>query len=149
MTEITEAELNTEAENFLESLSPQKTATVVGLYGDLGAGKTTFTKALARALGVDETVTSPTFVLEKIYSLANQKQARGFSQLVHIDAYRLEESKELKQLNWNTYIVDPKNIIVVEWADRVAEFLPEDIKKVTLAVVGGSAESLVRNISYA
>lgn len=69
-------------------------ATVVGLSGDLGAGKTAFTKCIAKSLGVEDTVTSPTFVIEKIYELQNQK----FTHLIHIDAYRLDKSDELLNL---------------------------------------------------
>ncbi|MFC1730952.1 tRNA (adenosine(37)-N6)-threonylcarbamoyltransferase complex ATPase subunit type 1 TsaE [candidate division KSB1 bacterium] len=141
MSEITQGDLKQEVEGFLHTLIPQSGATVVGLYGDLGAGKTTFTKALAEVLGVKETVTSPTFVLEKIYTLKNQK----FSHLIHIDAYRLESSDELKQLGWDTIISNPGNLIVIEWADKVGDLLPENTKKISLQVVGEE----VRNISYA
>src|ERR1700754_3179272 len=81
-------ELDREAEGFAGRLVPSaQGATLVTLTGELGAGKTTFTQSLARALGVTDTVTSPTFVLEKIYSLPDSTQ--GFTRLVHIDAYRL------------------------------------------------------------
>lgn len=141
MSEVAQENLIQEAENFLHTLSPRETATVVGLYGDLGAGKTTFTKALAKVLGVEGTVTSPTFVLEKIYTLTGQR----FSHLIHIDAYRLEGSVELKQLGWDTIVSDPENLIIVEWADKVEDILPEDTKKVSLKVTGEN----VRDISYA
>ena len=92
-------------------------ATVIGLFGDLGSGKTTFTQALARELGVTEDVTSPTFVIEKIYFLKdNQKPAENslrltktnhsenippiFEKLIHIDAYRLESGAELANLGF-------------------------------------------------
>ncbi|MEQ1561378.1 MAG: tRNA (adenosine(37)-N6)-threonylcarbamoyltransferase complex ATPase subunit type 1 TsaE [Nitrospira sp.] len=99
-------------------------ATVVGLSGNLGAGKTTFTQALAKAFGVTETVNSPTFVIEKIYDLENQK----FEKLIHIDAYRLESSSELLHLGWKEIISDPKNIILIEWPEKVADIMPEHIK---------------------
>ena len=145
MSEITEGNIKQEAENFLHTLTPQKTATVVGLYGDLGAGKTTFTKALAEALGVVGTVTSPTFVIEKIYTLEGQ----DFSHLIHIDAYRLESSDELKKLGWDTIVGDPGNLIVVEWADKVEELLPEHTRKIHFKVVGESPNNTARDISYA
>ncbi len=113
------------AEDFVSSLSPKdSSALVVGLYGDLGAGKTTFTQSVAKALGVGETVTSPTFVIEKIYELSGQK----FTHLIHIDAYRLEKSDELLHLGWKEVIADPKNLILIEWPERVDDIMPEHMK---------------------
>jgi len=99
-------------------------ATVVGLYGELGAGKTTFTQIIAKQFGIKETVTSPTFVIEKIYELTGQK----FLHLIHIDAYRLESGDELMHLGWKDIIADPQNIILIEWPERVAEIMPEHVK---------------------
>jgi len=119
------AEFQKFAEDFASKLSPaSNSATIVGLYGNLGAGKTTFTQTLAKNLGVEETVTSPTFVVEKIYELTKQK----FTHLIHIDAYRLEKSEELLHLGWKEVILDPKNLILVEWADRVIDIMPKHIK---------------------
>lgn len=107
----------------LLNLSGQEKATVVGLYGELGSGKTSFTQGVARALGVCENVVSPTFVIEKIYELSNQK----FQHLIHIDAYRLEKSSELLHLGWQEIIADPKNLILIEWPERVSDIMPEHI----------------------
>ncbi len=113
------------AEEFLSKLSPfTHGATVVGLSGDLGAGKTAFTKCIAKALGVDDTVTSPTFVIEKIYELSGQK----FTHLIHIDAYRLDRSEELLNLGWQKITEDKNNLILIEWPERVADIMPEHIK---------------------
>jgi tRNA threonylcarbamoyladenosine biosynthesis protein TsaE len=144
MSEINQEQLKKEAGNFLDTLEPQVTATVVGLYGDLGAGKTTFTKALAEVLGVTQAVTSPTFVLEKIYKLNNQK----FQHLIHIDAYRLESSSELKQLGWDSIVSDKNNLIVVEWADRIEDLLPQHTKKISFDMIDGSTQFNTRSISY-
>jgi tRNA threonylcarbamoyladenosine biosynthesis protein TsaE len=108
----------------LELKSNTDTATIVGLYGDLGSGKTFFTQAVAKALGVEENIVSPTFVIEKIYELTEQK----FSHLIHIDAYRLENSSELLHLGWNNIISDPKNLILIEWPERVADIMPKHTK---------------------
>ena len=113
------------AGNFISDLSPSTDrATVVGLYGNLGAGKTTLTQSIARVLGISETVTSPTFVIEKIYELTDKK----FTHLIHIDAYRLEKSEELLHLGWQDIISDPHNLILIEWPERVADIMPEHIK---------------------
>ncbi len=98
-------------------------AVVLALSGDLGAGKTTFTQHLAKELGVTETITSPTFVIMKKYPLPNDPQ---FKYLVHIDAYRLEDPEELLVLNLNTELQNEGNLVVVEWAEKVAALLPAD-----------------------
>lgn len=113
------------AEDFVSKLSPpQGRALVVGLYGNLGAGKTTLTQSIAKTLGVSETVTSPTFVIEKIYELVDQK----FTHLIHIDAYRLEKSEELLHLGWKEINADKNNLILIEWPERVGDIMPEHIK---------------------
>jgi tRNA threonylcarbamoyladenosine biosynthesis protein TsaE len=113
------------AGDFINSLSPKEhKATVVGLYGNLGAGKTTFTQSVCKILGVEETVTSPTFVIEKIYELAGKK----FTHLIHIDAYRLEKSVELLNLGWKEITEDKNNLILIEWPEKVADIMPEHIK---------------------
>ncbi len=111
------------AQNFALALTPSGSgAAVIALGGDLGAGKTTFTQALAKALGVQEPVTSPTFVIEKRYKLAGQK----WKQLYHIDAYRLRDYHEMVSMAWEEIVHDRDNLIVVEWPERVAEVIPED-----------------------
>lgn len=116
------------ARDFIEKefVRNENGAIIIGLYGDLGSGKTAFTQAVAKCLGVKETVTSPTFVIEKIYKLENKK----FDYLIHIDAYRLKSGDELLHLGWEEIAKNPKNIILIEWPERVAEILPDNIKKI-------------------
>ena len=112
------------AKLFLKGLSSEGAqAAVVGLKGDLGSGKTTFTQAIAKELGIRETVTSPTFVILKKYGIP---QAGDFETLVHIDAYRLEDPKELNSLEFKREVSDPKNLILIEWPENVSEALPAD-----------------------
>ncbi len=115
-------ETNAIAKQFVEKLltavgsnSPTNEATVVGLYGDLGAGKTAFTKGIAKALGITDEITSPTFVIEKIYPLTNNT---NYDRLIHIDAYRLERSEELLHLGWKDITHDPRNLILIEWQKK-------------------------------
>lgn len=103
-------------------------ATIITFSGDLGAGKTTITKELARQLGVKENVLSPTFVIMKIYKTKNTK----FKNLVHIDAYRLEKKEELFRLGWIEIIKNKENLIIVEWPEKVIECFPQNIFKVKL-----------------
>ena len=112
---------------FLDSLlSGQSGAVLVGLYGDLGSGKTTFMKGVAKHFSVSESVTSPTFVIMKIYKL----RTINYKLLVHVDAYRLEKGEELNHLGFQEIVKDPKNIIFVEWPENVKEAMPEGHKKI-------------------
>ncbi len=101
---------------------------VLALYGDLGAGKTAFVQGLAKAIGIEETITSPTFVLMKRYpiEIGNLKLETGITQLVHIDAYRFERANELVSLRWEELLKEPRNLIALEWPERVAAALPPD-----------------------
>lgn len=103
----------------------QKTANsalVIALEGELGSGKTTFVQGFAKAIGIEEKVLSPTFVLMKIYSL---KQRRS-KHLVHIDCYRLESAKDLLHLGFRKILKDKDAIILIEWADKIRRILPHD-----------------------
>src|SRR5690349_19746256 len=101
------------------SSAPTKAACVAGLSGHLGAGKTAFVKAVGKALGIEGEITSPTFVIMKIYATTHSR----FKKLVHIDAYRLEKAEELEVLGLGKLISDPRNIILIEWPENVKEAL--------------------------
>jgi tRNA threonylcarbamoyladenosine biosynthesis protein TsaE len=93
----------------------------IGLVGDLGAGKTTFTQALAAALGAGREVKSPTFTLMQVYDLPEDWPGRapGLATLCHVDAYRLEDESEIYGIGIEDFLRDPHCVTVVEWADRV------------------------------
>ncbi len=115
-------EFQAAAREYARSLTPLPArATVVGLYGNLGAGKTTFVQAVARALGVKEKVASPTFLIMKSYKLF----AFRFEFLVHLDAYRLNSGEDLRKLGFEKLLADPHNLVFIEWANRVADILPK------------------------
>jgi tRNA threonylcarbamoyladenosine biosynthesis protein TsaE len=105
------------------SHSNENEALIVGLSGHLGAGKTAFIKLVAQELGVAETVTSPTFVLMKIYELTPNAKGRfanfPWKRLIHIDAYRLEQREELEALRWEDLMADKNNLIMIEWPENV------------------------------
>jgi tRNA threonylcarbamoyladenosine biosynthesis protein TsaE len=128
------AETGEIAKDFLEkiALSYGDKATVVGLYGDLGSGKTAFAKAVAKTLGVELDITSPTFVIEKKYKTKDKK----FPNLIHIDAYRLDSTKEIIALDWNEILKDPRNLILIEWPERIADVLPENHSKIFFNFIG-------------
>jgi tRNA threonylcarbamoyladenosine biosynthesis protein TsaE len=136
------AALEAEAAAFARQLKPHgEGATLVTLSGELGAGKTAFTKAIAKALGVGEVVNSPTFVLEKIYTLTGQ----SFKRLVHIDAYRLESGAELGALGFDELMKDPENLVLLEWPERVGDAL----QKPSVAITITSNEDGSRTFTYA
>ena len=131
------------ARDFLRGATEQSPehAVVVGLYGNLGAGKTTFAQCVAREFGITERVTSPTFVVRKSYDIISHPR---FSRMVHIDAYRLNKPEDLVVLNWEEDVKDKKAIIFIEWADRIADALPESAIKLSFTVV----DEETRDISY-
>ncbi|MDO8521870.1 MAG: tRNA (adenosine(37)-N6)-threonylcarbamoyltransferase complex ATPase subunit type 1 TsaE [bacterium] len=116
-------------------------ATVVTLSGDLGAGKTTFTRALARAFGTEEDVTSPTYVIEKIYLLAKGP----FSKLIHIDAYRLNGHHDLELLGWKELLQASGNLIVVEWPEKVDGIIPHDAINIKLKVMDDDTRTITHD----
>ena len=141
MKTFTLDDIQSEAASFVKELNPSSEgAVVVTLSGELGAGKTAFVQAIARALGVQESVTSPTFVIERVYELTRQT----FSRLVHIDAYRLNDSKELLSLGWNALVADTHALIFLEWPERVADVIPKRAHRISLTCIEGDR----REISY-
>lgn len=110
---------------------PGGKALLLGLLGDLGSGKTTFVKCVGRALGISETITSPTFIIEKIYKIDHSH----FDHVIHIDAYRLEEPAELVHLGWQEIIDNPKNIILLEWPEKVLSILPESTSTINFKFI--------------
>lgn len=119
------------AADFVRTLNRGTQATVVALKGDLGAGKTTFVQGAAKALGVREQITSPTFVIEKIYPLTEQK----FEQIVHIDAYRLKNAHELATLGWEEVLKNSSKLVFIEWPERVRELIPRTATTFTLRFI--------------
>lgn len=102
--------------NFLSTLHKKDTATIITLSGDLGAGKTTFVKSVAKFFGIREEITSPTFVIQKEYEINTHNFLK---KMIHIDAYRLENKSELEYLGWNDLILKPNHIIFIEWPEQV------------------------------
>ncbi len=98
---------------------------VVAYRGDLGLGKTAFTRGLARGLGYQGRVTSPTF------TIVNEYEGTGLP-LFHFDMYRLEGPEDLFGIGWEDYL-DRGGVCAVEWSERVEEALPEDAVTVTIA----------------
>src|SRR3989344_4353110 len=114
------------AKEIIRKALSKRTALVLGLEGELGAGKTTFVKGFVKALGVKSKISSPTFVLIKSHNLKHIT----YNKLYHIDAYRLKDHKDLIKLGIKEIFDDPKNLILVEWSDRVKGILPKKYIKI-------------------
>ena len=110
------------AKKFLKS-GQGKDALVLGLIGDLGGGKTTFLQGFARGLGIKQKITSPTFVIMKKFPIYHAP----FSDFYHVDCYRIGKPKEILDLGLKEIVLNPKNIVAVEWADKIRKALPKDI----------------------
>ena len=111
------------AEEFLSALERnQDRATVVGLSGELGSGKTAFVKAIGKFLGAKEEILSPTFVVAKFYELS----AQNWKKLVHIDAYRIEEEDEMRPIKWDEILSDKNNLVMMEWPENIKALFPTD-----------------------
>lgn len=95
-----------------------KPGQVYALIGDLGVGKTVFTKGFAQGLGIEEPVSSPTFTILQIYE-------EGRIPLYHFDVYRIEEPEEMEEVGFDEY-VSGDGVCLIEWANRIEEILPDD-----------------------
>ena len=103
------------AEKILRGKKNQDHAFIVALKGDLGGGKTTFVQGLAKGLGIKDKITSPTFVVYKRYG-----------NFYHFDCYRVKKPKEILGLDFKEIIQNPKNIIAIEWADKIKRIIPKN-----------------------
>lgn len=132
------------AHDFVSKLHPHTSgATVVALSGDLGSGKTTFTKAFAQALGISPNhITSPTFVIEKRFDVQNHFH---FKRFIHIDAYRLEKPEEIMKLGWEATLSDRGNLIVIEWPENIGAALPKDAIRISFKFIDENTREIVFN----
>ena len=93
---------------------------ILGLIGDLGAGKTAFVQLMAKAMGIRKGVRSPTFILMQCFNTSKDYSSKtGINELCHVDAYRLETADELFAIGFGEYAEREDAITAVEWADRV------------------------------
>lgn len=116
-------------DKLLKTPKKHKGALVVGLSGELGSGKTAFTKLIAKHLGIKERVFSPTYVIIKNYEL----RATNYKRFFHIDAYRLEHEKELLHLGWEEIISDDEHLVFIEWPENISKAMPKHSKFVYIS----------------
>ncbi len=99
-----------------------KEALIIALEGELGAGKTTFAQGLAKGFKIKEKITSPTFVILKKFNLKDS----FWQNLYHIDCYRVNSPQDILDLDFKEITSRPKNIVVIEWAEKIKSILPKE-----------------------
>ncbi len=105
---------------------------IIALYGDLGVGKTAFTRGIADYFGVKDEVSSPTF------SIVNEYAADKFN-LYHFDMYRIKTVEDLESTGFFEYLGN--NILVIEWSENIEDYLPKDIIKVTIKKINSESDN--------
>lgn len=118
------------AEELARSLPPD---TTLALHGDLGVGKTTFVQGLAAGFGIEDAVTSPTF---NIFTLH-----RGPTNLIHLDAYRIEDARQVEDLLLADFLESPW-CLAVEWPEKIADWLPANALHLDLGITADESHTL-------
>ena len=118
---------------------------ILALVGDLGSGKTTFVKGLAKGLGINQRIVSPTFIIMRKYDikLQNSKTPK-LQDLYHIDLYRLETNieREMKNFGTDEIFSDSENIVVIEWAEKGKNAIPKEAIWIKFENLGGNKRKI-------
>ncbi len=132
------------ARQFVEHLPTEvgKKAYIVGLSGELGAGKTAFVQEAAKALGVLDPVTSPTFIIVRTHEINRPP----FKRLIHIDAYRLDPGHP-DTIGWGHYASDPENLILAEWPERLPGGTPGGVQSLEFRVLSENEREITEKKS--
>ncbi len=129
---ISRSEKETEEAGFRFGCSLRR-GDVVSLIGTLGAGKTVLAKGIARALGIDEAIVSPTFTIVQEYE--------GKEKLYHLDLYRLSGEDEFESMGGEDFLY-PDGITLIEWAEKIGEMLPSDAYRVTVSILDDGSRDI-------
>jgi len=108
---------------------------IFALFGELGSGKTTFVQGLARGLGIERRIISPTFIILRTYPLKDKN-------FYHVDLYRIESEKEIDGLGLEEILKSKKDIIAVEWAEKIQNILPDKRINIFFANLGGDKRKI-------
>jgi len=121
------------AKKILESSTKNRTI-VFGLSGNLGGGKTTFLQGFAKGLGIKEKILSPTFVIMK-----------RFDNFYHFDCYRIAKPEEILELDFKNIIKNPKNIVAIEWPEKIKKVLPKNIVSIKFKFINKNKREISIN----
>ena len=141
-------QIRTAAREFIKKALPEHS--VIAFYGGMGAGKTTFIKALCEELGVEDTVTSPTFALVNEYSINEELRMKNeefltktdsslftlhssLSKVFHFDFYRIKRLEEVYDMGYEDYFYQKNALCLIEWPELVEELLPDDALRVEIS----------------
>ncbi|MCP6718392.1 MAG: tRNA (adenosine(37)-N6)-threonylcarbamoyltransferase complex ATPase subunit type 1 TsaE [Patescibacteria group bacterium] len=111
-------------------------AHVLGLEGDLGGGKTTFLQGFAKGLGIRQKILSPTFVILKKFKVKHKI-------FYHIDCYRIKKPKEILDLGFKQIISDPRNIVAVEWSNRIKKIMPKNTILISFEFINKNKRKII------
>ena len=126
------ADINEAAKTFVENMGDGK---VFAFYGKMGAGKTTFVKAVCECLGVDDVITSPTFAIVNEYTSATTGDA-----IHHFDFYRIDDIREAYDFGYEEYFYSG-DLCLVEWPEKIEQLLPENVMTVRITVDSDTART--------
>ncbi|OIO18307.1 MAG: tRNA (adenosine(37)-N6)-threonylcarbamoyltransferase complex ATPase subunit type 1 TsaE [Candidatus Magasanikbacteria bacterium CG_4_10_14_0_8_um_filter_32_14] len=135
-TTNTTEEMITLGEKIAKKLNP---GDIILLQGELGAGKTTMAKGIAKGLGISDEIVSPTFTIMNVYNLENSKQTT-VNRLVHIDTYRLESEDNLIEIGVEDYLGEQDTVTIIEWPEKIKELLANK-KTIEISIVKQQGDS--------
>src|ERR1035437_3238762 len=128
------------AEHFAKTLNR---GVFLAFYGDLGAGKTTFIQGLAKGLGIEKRIISPTFIIARTYDLRFKSKETQPKTFYHIDLYRTQSKHDLLGVGLDQIIQDENNIVALEWAQKLGEMLPKKRIDVHMEYLGEDQREII------
>lgn len=124
--------ITTEARQFLDTIGSSR---VIAFYGKMGAGKTTFIKAICQQLGVQDVITSPTF------AIVNEYTAASGDPIYHFDFYRIRRIEEVYDMGYEDYFYSG-NLCLIEWPELIEDLLPDDALRISIAEAADGTRTL-------